>query len=355
VIGKRGFSRKRNVLFVIILDTNQLESVQPPDGPLIAMLQTLAKQAGHALWLPDIALEEHLAHYRQTVTEAERKRVAATDDLRVRYPRWRADIRPFNVDEAVRDRTMRIQSVFQIRRTPDSACRESLLREARRIPPARVAWGGPGAGARDVAIWLTAVDACRESGDETFFVSADKAAFGEALKPELTGDLDAALGGRAGAFHYCCGVDALLSELGTSSMQTPGREQIASSAAVRRAVTLALAEPPTIFDLAEEAAIATASSVIGGPKLPELVSLGREVAYQVGDSVWACARPTWRAMSTFRAVIRASDVELRPRDEVAVTFNIATTLVMQVDEESHIASAEVTARSQAYNVREVVS
>lgn len=47
---------------MIILDTNALERAQPPDGPLIAMLQTLGRQTGHQLWLPELALEGHLAH-----------------------------------------------------------------------------------------------------------------------------------------------------------------------------------------------------------------------------------------------------------------------------------------------------
>jgi len=71
---------------VIILDTNQLEYIQPPDGPLVAMLRTLSTQTGHALCLPEIAMEEHLAHYRRDVEEADRKLRTAEAELKALVP-----------------------------------------------------------------------------------------------------------------------------------------------------------------------------------------------------------------------------------------------------------------------------
>src|SRR5271165_85946 len=160
---------------MIMLDTNQLEHAQPPDGPLVAMLRTLAKLTNHGLWLPDIALEEHLAHYRRDIQAAEAQRRAAERELKRLVPYLRLpELPPFNILPAVMDRTHRLQETFLICPTPDEAGREAVLREARRQPPATVTKDGHGAGARDVAIWLTALQACDERDEETYFVSADK-------------------------------------------------------------------------------------------------------------------------------------------------------------------------------------
>ena len=232
---------------MIVLDTNQLEHAQPPDGPLAAMLQTLAEQAGHELALPEIVLEEHLAHYRRDVEDAEARRRAAVSDLRNRLGRWVFEDRPPSLDQAVMHRMHRLQLMFRIIRTPDGAARESLLREARRQLPAKTSLEGAGAGARDVAIWLTAISACRDSGKATYFVSADNAAFGKGkLKPELSAEVAAHLGDRARDFHYCHGMDALLGEFAIKLPEVPVGEGIAAAAPVREAVSAVL-DGPDVF------------------------------------------------------------------------------------------------------------
>ena len=229
---------------MIILDTNQLDSLAPPDGPVIAMLQTLAKQTGHSLGLPELVLDEHLAHYRRDVHLANARRITGTRELRrlVRY--LPVDPAPFNPAEAVRDRTERLQRVFLILRTPDWAAREALIREARRELPAKTALDGAGSGGRDAAIWLTAIAECIERGEDVYFVATDKAAFGEQeLKPELDAEVRRRLQARHEAFHYCYGVDALLGQLATIHPGTPSLEEIAASPAVQAAMKDALRSP----------------------------------------------------------------------------------------------------------------
>jgi hypothetical protein len=334
---------------VILLDTNQLEHAQPPDGTLLAMLQTLAKQTGHGLGLPEIAFEEHLTHYRQALELAEKNRKKATAEVRRLIRSARAEEACLDIDREVADRRSRLQSVFQILSTPDWASREALLREARRQPPAKVSPDGPGAGGRDAAIWLTAVAACQTSGEHTYFVSADIAAFGRELKPELASDVDNMLGDRASLFHYCSGLDVLLAALATKLDAGPGAAQIAESEAVRAAVNTVLAGPALVweFPLMDSGLVSVET---GAPQLAG--TAGREVCYQIGDTTWASARPTWQAVVRLeRVAYGPHGMEIDPPREW--TFKISTTLVMQLDREG-ISSAEVTARSQAFGFEEQV-
>lgn len=107
-------SPTRTVVGVIVLDTNQLEYAQPPDGPLLAMLQTIAGPAGHELCLPEMALEEHLAHYRSKMDDAVREYAAASQELRrlIRYLTL-PPIPMVNVGNAVKDREQRLLEVLQ--------------------------------------------------------------------------------------------------------------------------------------------------------------------------------------------------------------------------------------------------
>jgi hypothetical protein len=63
---------------------------------------------------------------------------------------------------------------------------EALRREAYRELPASTDPAKPGSGARDVAIWLTAIEASRASGTVVYLVSEDSDAFGrKQLHPVL--------------------------------------------------------------------------------------------------------------------------------------------------------------------------
>jgi hypothetical protein len=338
---------------VILLDTNELEHAQPPDGALLAMLQTLARETGHRLGLPEIALEEHLAHYRRAVELALRDYRRTMSKLRTLAGSIGLEDVVVDLDGSVADRRVRLDSVFDMVPTPDWVSRESLLREARRRPPAKVSFEGPGSGGRDVAIWLTALSAAQSRQDDTYFVSADTAAFGRIeLKPELAAELDEKLAGRASAFHYCNGLDALLGELATKVEQPVGRDLIASSEAVRVAVTAALEEPDLVWEVPfgdSSGGVTTNSGAL------ELTSSGHEVSYQVGDMTWACARTTWKASMSFERISYDPAGRLIIDPPWTRAFKVTTTLVMQLDPQGAISAAEVAARSRAFGFEELAS
>jgi hypothetical protein len=336
---------------VILLDTNQLEHAQPPDGALLSMLRTLARETGHRLGLPEIALEEHLTHHRHAVELALRDARRATSDLRRLAGFVGSEDVLVDIETAVADRRAQLDSIFEVVPTPDFASHESLLREARRQPPAKVSFDGPGAGGRDVAIWLTALSAALACEDDTYFVSADTAAFGRSqLKPELLTELDETLGAHASAFHYCHGLDALLGELAFKVERPMGPDLIANSAAVRAAVTAALEEP----DLAWELPFGESSGgVSANSGALELTSSRHEVCYQIGDTTWACARTTWRGSMSFERMSYGPEGRLILDPPRTFAFKVTTTLVMQLDPQGAVAAAEVAARSRAFGFEEL--
>ena len=341
---------------MIVLDTNQLERSQPPDGPLIAMLQALGKQAGHQLWLPELVFEEHLAHYRRDVEGASaRCQTAESDLIRLIPDLHRQEQLLPDVDRAVEDRSKRLQRVFQIRPTPDEAAREALLREARRKPPAKTSQDGQGSGARDVAIWLTAISACEESTEHTYFVATDINAFGkENLKPELVEELQFRLGVDANMFHYCYGLDVLLSQLATGPSEDVSFDAVVNDVRVRAAVASSL------FDNAVTSQLISSAGLLPGVGIVSVIIPGLSIqainkpadtvhAYCVGETTWASARPSW--LATRRFMVESSSWD--DRYAVELTFTITTTVMMQINDVGNIVNAEVTGRSGVSRIRGV--
>jgi hypothetical protein len=119
------------------------------------MLQKVAEQTDHELMLPEMVVEEYLSHYRRDVEVATKKAKDAFNDLRRQYPSWRGLAPSFGnvAEEAEGSRRDELEQIFRIHPTPAGAWQEALIREARRRPPAKTSWDGPGSGARDVVIW----------------------------------------------------------------------------------------------------------------------------------------------------------------------------------------------------------
>ena len=99
-------------------------------------------------------------------------------------------------------------------------------------------------------IWLTVVDACRSSGAETYFVTANSSDFGKdgSLSPELVQDLGDQLGKHADLLRYCADIPVLMEQLGIEHVRPPDDGIIAGPAQVRKAVEEALADSQTFFE-----------------------------------------------------------------------------------------------------------
>jgi len=320
------------------------------------MLQALGKQAGHQLRLPELVFEEHLAHYRRDVEGASaRCQTAESDLIRLIPDLHRQEQLLPDVDRAVEDRSQRLQRVFEIHPTPDEAAREALLREARRKPPAKTSQDGQGSGARDVAIWLTAISACEESTEHTYFVATDINAFGrENLKHELAEELQLRLGADANKFHYCYGLDVLLSQLAARPSGEIGFDAVINDVRVKAAVASSLFDHAVTSQLISSAGllpgVGMVSSIVPGLSIQAINKPTDTVhAYSIDGATWASARPSW--LATRRFMVESSSWD--DRYAVELTFTITTTVLMQVNDVGNIVNAEVTGRSGVSRIRGV--
>ena len=339
---------------VILLDTNQLLG-KPPGAPLLRMLKKAAEDTGHEVVLPEMVLEEYLAHYRHDVGEAAHAARRGIRDLQRLVARWpgTADSMRSLEDSAEEGRRAEITDMFRIHPVPAGAWREAMVREARRQPPAKTSWEQLGSGARDVAVWLAVLDACAASTGQAYFVSDNSSDFGRggALRPELDQEARGRLGAQAGMLTYCPDIPALMSHLGTAGAQVPGQDEIAAASPVTAAVAAALAEDSAQFELMSGIPNVTLKVVgnFGEPRDIEFERLTAETeAFQVGSDTWAFARGIWRGR-TSTWVCWKPELGLGAAAagrNMNVSFTVGATVIMQLDASGAVSSADVTDRGR---------
>jgi PIN domain len=338
---------------VILLDTNQLLG-KPPGAPLLRMLKKAAEDTCHEVVLPEMVLEEYLAHYRHDVDEAARAARKGIRDLQRLVARWpgNADFLRSLEDSAEQGLRTEITDMFRIHPVPAGAWREAMVREARRQPPAKTSWEERGSGARDVAVWLAVLDACAASTGQAYFVSDNSSDFGRrgALRPELAHEAQQRLGTRANMLTYCSDIPALMSHLGTAGAQVPSQDEIAGASLVTAAVTAALAEDSAQFELMEGIPNVTLK-VVGNFSQPRDIEFERLTAetkaFQVSTDTWAFARGLWRGRISAWVFWKP---ELVPGSatgkNIDVSFTVEATIVMQLDATRTVTSADVTDRGR---------
>ena len=345
---------------MILLDTNQLLG-RSPDAPVLRMLKKVADQAGHDLVLPEMVAEEYLAHYRHDVEEAAKKAGDGIEALHRLVPRWPGDAPLLRsvAESAELARCAQLGELFRIHPAPRGAWRESVMREASRRPPAKTSWepGKPGGGARDAVVWLTVLDACARSREEAYFVTGNTSDFGKdgVLRAELAQEARERLGEDVGLLRYCPGIPALMSQLGTVSAQPPGEEEIGAAGQVTAAVEAALATDDVPFELMS-AIPSVALKVVGGFGGVQDLRLerlqGKAEAYQLGKDTWACVRAMWHGRTSLWVCWKPElGIPVAGRN-VALTFTVSATVVMQLDGSGAIGAAEVTDRGRIAAVEE---
>jgi hypothetical protein len=339
---------------VILLDTNQLIG-KPPGAPLLRMLKKAAEDSGHEVVLPEMVLEEYLAHYRHKVEVAATAARGGIVDLQRLVDHWpgNADFMRSLEDSAEDSRRAEITHMFRIHPVPADAWRKAMVREARRQPPAKTSWEQPGSGARDVAVWLAVLDACVASPAQCYFVSANSSDFGRGggLRPELDQEASRRLGSQSGLLTYCPDIPALMGHLGTAGAQVPDESVIAAASLVLGAVAAALSEDSAQFELM--AGIPNvALKVVGSFGQPRDIAFKRLTAvteaFQVGSDTWAFARGIWSGRT-------ATWVSWKPElglgvaatgRNIDITFTVGATVIMQLDATGTVTSAGVSDRGR---------
>ncbi|MFB8402194.1 PIN domain-containing protein [Streptomyces sp. NPDC055912] len=203
---------------MIILDANIIKGVSLR-GPVADVLRAIRAAEVERVGTPWIALEEIVAQQALKYAEKHQAAMDAVDDLRkatpwehVHHPkRWPAEL----VRKHWRERYSPITEVLE---TSHTAYKEALFRETNRIAPCKKV-GDHKTGARDAAIWLTAVDYAETHEDETvYFVSndSDMSKDGQ-FHPEMQQDLI----GMEDRFHLFTSLDDVVTKFATGVEATP--------------------------------------------------------------------------------------------------------------------------------------
>jgi hypothetical protein len=162
-------------LALIILDANIIKGTSLR-GPVADVLRAIRAAGVERVATPWIAVEEIAAQQAQIYAEKHQAAVDALEDLRKATP-WEHVNQPkrWPAEHVRRHWRERYSSITEVLETSHTAYQQALYRETNLIAPCKtVDSGAHKTGARDAAIWLTAVEYAQEHDDETvYFVSKD--------------------------------------------------------------------------------------------------------------------------------------------------------------------------------------
>ncbi|WP_331719588.1 PIN domain-containing protein [Streptomyces virginiae] len=199
---------------MIILDANIIKGTSLR-GPVADILRAIRAAGVERVATPWIAVEEIAAQQALIYKEKHQAAMDAVDALRkatpwehVNHPRqWSAD----HVRRHWRDR---YSSITEVLETSHAAYQQAMFRETNQIAPCKtVNSGSYKTGARDAAIWLTAVEYAKAHKDETiYFVSndSDMSEDGKFL-PEMQKDII----GMEHRFHLFTSLDGVVTKFAT--------------------------------------------------------------------------------------------------------------------------------------------
>lgn len=208
---------------MIILDTCVIRGMRL-DSSEAHLLRAIHETATDQVGVPWMVVEERAAQlaikYRETYIKADQ----ALDQLRALSPGTVPALTPPD-EEAVRNRFRdQLQELAVILPTSEGALREGVLREANSLPPAGVKKGEK-VGARDVAIWLSAVEYAKANPDETvYFVSSNTRDF-TAGNSSYPSPMDADIDGLGDRFVHLPQLADLLKVVAPPLIVDPDRVQ----------------------------------------------------------------------------------------------------------------------------------
>lgn len=196
---------------MIILDANIIKSVSLR-GPIADIFRAIRAAGVERVGAPYIALEEIAAQEALAYASKHKAASDAVDALRKATP-WDSvpELKEWP-DAHVRDHWRgRYASVMEVLGTSHAAYQQALFREANLIAPCKTVDNGKvKTGARDAAIWLTAVEYAQAHKEETvYFVSKDSdMSEGGKLKPAMLKDID----GMEDRFHVVTSLDDVVTK-----------------------------------------------------------------------------------------------------------------------------------------------
>ncbi|MFF1969932.1 PIN domain-containing protein [Streptomyces sp. NPDC058232] len=201
---------------MIILDSNILKgtSLRGPEAELLRVIGA----SGERVAAPWIVLEELAAQQALRYEEKHEAAARAMDTLNKATP-WETVRQPTKASpETVRNHwRRRYAEIAETIETSPSAYEQALFREANLLAPCKAVNSGKHkTGARDAAIWLTAVEYTKEHPQETvYFVSNNTDDFGDGSSFKYPMDED--LKGLEERFVLFTSLDGVLTKFATAS------------------------------------------------------------------------------------------------------------------------------------------
>ncbi|MFJ2598744.1 PIN domain-containing protein [Streptomyces erythrochromogenes] len=327
---------------MIVLDTNQLKHASFPHGAVMGMLRKIAALHGRQLALTEMTVIEHVAHHQHdTESDLNAARKALTALGKSFGQDLASAIDGLTPGRAADQRRTALEGVFEVLPTPAGAAGEALRREANRIPPAEQRWTDAqhtevkARGARDVAIWLTLLDAASRLDGDIWFVTLDQDFGRTDFHPVLRNEARDRLGDGCSRLRLLPGgIDELLRELATPTSPPADLAGLLDSPVAFHAVIVALNNEGLLLQLMRH--VAPAIPVASGSLHIHPERIKRSSAYTVGDSTWVSAQVDWQGFQ----VLHGYGGEAPMWDRTA-NFRIETTVLLEIHD-GLLRSAEVT-------------
>ena len=283
---------------LIVLDTDQLELADFPDGGVFRMLHTMANLHGHTLAVPQTVAIEHLAHHHFVAQQLAGR----------------------SSEGAVRRRREALHAYFTVLPTPEGAAEEALDRVTERRLPARAASVDGDVGEaqahsiRNTVVWLTLLAAFEDRNQMLWFLSGNQAfASRAAFHPDLRAEAEQRLGADRSLFLGLMqdGSAALLKRWGNKvTISAQDLDLLVRSESVVQQVRAVITGPVRPF--------APDSPVPDTVPLAFDSRLGRPLAYQVDDRLWVPSRIRWRVRGEEHTCSGSSVIMTRVLLEVSV-------------------------------------
>ncbi|MDQ0847658.1 PIN domain-containing protein [Streptomyces sp. V1I6] len=257
-------------------------------------------QAGTGRGAPSTAVEELAAQKALDYLEAHRAAARTLRQLQQKSHRTEPKLEEPDA-EGVRQIWRKKYDFLQVLPTSGAAAIEGLYREANILPPAGTKRDGDKkvkVGARDVAIWLTAVEYAREHPDETVcFVSSNHKDFtkGDADYPA---PMDSDVAGLGDCFVHLTNLGELLEtvapKVDVDADDVRGLlEQHTEYVAYRARKTWTSSVTPLEIRTREGEAIAARAWAFPEDVRVHLVDVRDIAAYQLGANSWVVATARW--------------------------------------------------------------
>ncbi|MCX5079012.1 PIN domain-containing protein [Streptomyces sp. NBC_00424] len=199
---------------MIILDANILMNTSLR-GPAADVLRAIRAADSERVATPWIAVEEVVAKQARLWEKKYAAAVAAVDELRKATP-WAPVDHPrrWTGERARRHWRERYADITDVIETSPSAYQQAMYRETNLIAPCKTVNSGKHkTGARDAAIWLTAVEYAREHLDETVYFITNDGDFGDGTT--LPAPMNRDIAGMEERFFLFRSLDGVLAKFAT--------------------------------------------------------------------------------------------------------------------------------------------